>query len=318
MILNKAAETLEQSDKEALQSQKLLQLIERTYEKNFFYQKRMLDLNLTPSDIQCIQDLYKLPFTTSADLSNNYPCGFLTIPVSGVARFEQSIDSRISSGFTTHDLILQQELIARSLVACYITTTSVMYVPKTASISARALEQSAEMLGVTVIASQSDDDKKRLATITDFGVTTLFTTPDALISFADFLLNKAGTKFQDLPLKNILCETQFCTSAVQKGLSEKFHIPIYTLYGRSDIMSLGIAGECFQQQGLHIHDDHFFPEIINPTTGEILYDHQPGELVLTTLSRQATPLIRYRTGQKALLIRDACICGRTSARIIFL
>ncbi|QJW45525.1 hypothetical protein HA075_06495 [bacterium BFN5] len=86
----------------------------------------------------------------------------------------------------------------------------------------------------------------------------------------------------------------------------------------SDIMSLGIAGECFQQQGLHIHDDHFFPEIINPATGERLNDHQPGELVLTTLSRQATPLIRYRTGQKSFLIRDACICGRTSARIIFL
>lgn len=318
MILNKAAETIDRSCKEALQSQKLHQLIERIYEKNFFYQKRMLDLNLTPSNIQNIRDLHKLPFTTSADLSDNYPCGFLTIPISGVAKFEQSIDSRISNGFTTHDLIFQQELIARSLVACCITTTSVMYIPNTASISARSLEQSAEMLGVTVVASQSDDDKKRLATIIDFGVTTLFTTPDALLSFADFLFKKEGLNLQDLPLKNILCETQYCTFAIQKNLSEKFHIPIYSLYGRSDIMSLGIAGECFRQQGLHIHDDHFFPEIINPTTGEGLNDHHPGELVLTTLSREATPLIRYRTGQKALLIHDACACGRTSARIIFL
>ena len=318
MILNIAVETMIHSKKEELQNQKLQKMIERTYEKTLFYQERIDALGLTPTDITNIRDMHKLPFTTSADLSNQYPFGFLTMPISGVARFEQVPHLRIASGFTSQDLIGQQELIARNLVSCSIITTSVLlYLPELIpSVSSRSLQQSAEMLGVTVITDETDNPQRQLQTMLDFGVTTLFSTPKKLLSFANFL-EKEGLNIQDLPLMNLLCEMQYCSPVIRKELEEKFQLPLYTLYGRPDIMSIGIAGECHQQHGLHIQDDHFYPEIINPQTGTVLADHQPGELVITTLSREATPLIRYRTGEIALLTHEPCPCGRTTPRIIF-
>ena len=318
MILNTAIETMTKAEKEGLQSKKLQKLVERVYEKTHFYQERIHALGLAPADIKGIQDIHKLPFTTNGDLSNHYPFGFVTMPLSGIARFEQSSDSCVASGFTSQDIVWQHELIARSLIACYITTTSVLlHLPESLpSISARSLEQSAEMLGVTVIAGQTDDTQSQLKTILDFNITTLFGTPAKLFAFANFLGQQGLTK-QDLPLMNLLCEEQHCPAALRNELTEKFQLPVYTIYGRPDIMNLGIAGDCYLQQGLHIHDDHFFPEIINPQTGAVLADQQPGELVITTLSREATPLLRYRTGEIALLTHEPCACGRTSPRISF-
>lgn len=318
MILNIAIETMGQSEKQTLQSQRLQTLLERVHEKTHFYQEQLDALGLIPADIKGIQDIHKLPFTTSIDLCNHYPFGLLTMPVSGIARFEQSLDPRVVNGFTSKDLISQEEIIARSLVACYITTTStLLHLPElTPSISARALQQSAEMLGVTLITTQAKDSQNQLNIILDFGVTTLFATPSKLLEFANFL-QKQGIKTQDLPLMNLICEAQQTPTALRNKLVERFQVPIYTLYGRPDIMSLGIAGECYQQQGLHVHDDHFYPEIINPDTGVVLGNHQPGELVITTLSREATPLLRYRTGETAFLTHEPCTCGRTSPRIIF-
>jgi len=318
MILNKTAETMLPAEKEALQSQKLQKLLQRIYEKTQFYQEMMDALGLTPTAIQSIHDIGILPFMTPNVLSNQYPFGLLTMPVSGVSRFERSSDSHITVGLTTQDIIDQQELIARSLVACSITSTSsLLHLPEsTPSISARSLQQSAELLGVTVIAEQAGDPQSQLKTILDFGVTTLCATPAKLLAIA-ILLQQQGMTTRDLPLMNLLCETRHTSTILQKQLMEQFGLPIYTVYGHPDIMSLGIAGECYQQQGLHIHDDHFYPEIINPHTGAILGDEQLGELVITTLSREAAPLVRYRTGEMAMITHQHCSCGRTSPRITF-
>jgi len=317
MILNIPAETMIQSEKEALQSQKLQQIVERAYEKTHFYKERLHGVGLTPSDIKSIHNIHQLPYTTEIDLSTHFPFGLLTMPISGVARFEQTIDPCIARGFTTQDLIWQQELIARSLVSCYIGITSVLLcLPEPIpSINARLVQQSAEMLGVTVIVDQTDDINTKLKALLDFGVTTLFATPTTLLSLADFL-QQQGLSAQDLPVMNLLCEAQYTPETVRKELIEKFHLPVYTLYGCPHIMSLGIGGECYEKQGLHIHDDHFYPEIINPQTGIPLADHEPGELVITTLSHQATPLIRYRTGEMASITHEPCTCGRTTPRII--
>lgn len=318
MILNIQAETMAQSDKENLQNQKLQTLIERTYEKTRFYQESIQALGLTPADITGIHDMHKLPFTTAKDLSTHYPFGLLTMPISGVARFEQSPDFPIASGFTTQDLIFQQELIARSLVACYITNTSALLALSelVSSVNSRALQQSAEMLGITVLTDETANNKRQLHTIFSFGITSLFATPNQLASFAHFI-EQEGLTIKDLPLMNLLCEQQYCPNPIRHELEKKFQLPVYTLYGRPDIMGIGIAGQCHQQQGLHIHDDHFYPEIINPHTGMVLANHERGELVITTLSREATPLIRYRTGEMAMLTHEPCSCGRTSPRITF-
>lgn len=318
MIFNAPIETMTAEEKETLQSQKLRKLVERCYKKVLFYQELFDASNINHTIIQSIRDIEKLPFTTAASLSVNYPFGLLTMPLSGVALFEQTPDLCRAVGFTAQDLAWQNEMIARLLVACDITTTSVLLqLPEPfPSSGSRSLRQTAEMLGVTVIASHSDNAKGHLKTIFDFCVTTVFGTPDKLLAFADFLRNQ-GISNNELPLKNLVLETQSCPSDLRNILMEKFELPVYTFYGRPDVMNLGIAGECYQQKGLHIHEDHFYPEIIDPNTGAILADCQPGELVLTTLSREATPLIRYRTGEKAVITHERCKCGRTSARITF-
>lgn len=318
MILNTAVETMTPSEKTALQNQQLQTLVERAYKKTSFYQERMDSVGLTPADIQSVQDISKLPFMTAADLSANYPFGLLTIPISSVARFQQTADLGGAIGFTRQDIAGQVEMIARSLVACHITMTSVLMILPAAfdTCSTLSLQQAAESLGVTVISGRKDDVPSQIKTILDFGVTTLFSSPAPLLQLADFL-KRQGFSMHDLPLMNLVCEAHHCPADIREELAAKFQLPIYTLYGRADIMSLGIAGECHQQHGLHIQEDHFYPEIINPHTGTVVADHQPGELVLTTLSREATPFIRYRTGEIAVLMHERCTCGRTSARLTF-
>ncbi len=318
MILNAAVETMIESEKEALQSHKLQKLVERVYKKTTFYQERMQALGVTPANIQSIYDIGKLPLMTATDLSTNYPFGLLTIPLSGIARFQQTVDPCRSVGFTQRDIAGQIEMIARSLVACDITMTSVLMIIPTPydTAGALSLQQAAENLGVTVVSGHVNDAKNQLKAMLDFGVTTVFSTPTRLFQFADFLKGLGFTP-QDLPLMNIVCEAHHCPANIRKELTAKFKIPVYTLYGRPDIMSLGIAGECHKQHGLHIQEDHFYPEIIDPRTGTVLGDDQSGELVLTTLSMEAMPLIRYRTGETAVLKRERCSCGRTSARLIF-
>lgn len=318
MILNTAIETMNRTEMQALQSQRMQKTVERCYKKVSFYQHQMDALNVKYTDIKTINDINRLPFTTAHDLSANYPFGLVTMPISGVARFEQTPDLCKAAGFTAQDLAWQKEMIARSLIACDITAASVLLeltnpFPGNASLS---LRQTAEILGITVIASQNTNATSSLKTIEDFGVTTIFSSPDNLFAFADFL-QKQNVEIQDLPLKSLLCEANLCHNELRCQLQQIFKIPVYTLYGRPDIASLGIAGDCYHQDGLHINEDHFYPEIIDPDTGEVLEDNQPGELVLTTISREATPLIRYRTQQIAVLTRESCICGRTSPRITF-
>ncbi|MEG6584865.1 phenylacetate--CoA ligase family protein [Dendrosporobacter sp. 1207_IL3150] len=319
MILNTEIETMDNDARTSLQSQKFQTTIERVYEKTQFYYERFHAIGLSPANIKSIHDIHKLPFTTTTDLANNYPFGFLTMPVSGVARFEQTPDLGIAVGLTSRDIIGQQEMIARSLVSCYITITSVLMNIGNSplSISARSLEQSAEMLGITVVANEANNFKNSFLNILNFGVTTIFSAPDTLLIFADFLL-KNGIEIPNLPLMSLICEEQKCSEDLRKELTEKFQVPVYTIYGNSNVLSLGIAGECHMRQGLHVQDDHFYAEIINPDTGIVLKDQQQGELVITTISREAAPLIRFRTGDKAVITHEKCSCGRTSPRIIFI
>lgn len=183
--------------------------------------------------------------------------------------------------------------------------------------SGLSLQQAAESLGVTVISGRENDIQSQIKTILDFAVTTLFSSPASLLQLVH-LINKQGVSIHDLPLMSLVCEAHHCPADIREELTAKFQIPIYTLYGRTDMMSLGIAGECYQQHGLHIQEDHFYPEIVNPHSGAVIADHHPGELVLTTLSQEAMPLIRYRTGEFAVLARERCSCGRTSARLTFI
>ena len=307
------------SEKVMLQSQKLQKLLEHAYKHISFYRDRMKSIGIAPADIQCIQDIRKLPFMSATDLSAYYSFKLPNIPTNGIAHFQKTPDLHGMVGFTQQDITDQMEMIARSLVACNITKNSVlMILPMTFTINnTLLLQQAAENLGATVISSHLNDVKSQIKMILDFGVTTLFSLPGPLLQLADSLKDQ-GRSTHNLPLLNLVCERHHCPADIREELAAKYQLPIYTFYGRTDIMSLSIASECHQQFGLHIHEDHFYPEIINPHTGILVAPNQPGELVLTTLSQKTMPLIRYHTREFAILAPERCSCGRTSARLTFI
>ncbi|MEN6412755.1 MAG: hypothetical protein ABFC84_08315 [Veillonellales bacterium] len=309
-------ESAPDAERENRQEQQLSKLIRRVYQKTVFYQERMAAWNLQPSDIQGIGDLKKMPFMNQTDLAVNYPFGLLTMPVSGLNRLCQEKNGEglfFSAGFTQDDLKRKTEAIGRILLSCGITTGSVLMfdsaLPPERSLS---LRQAAECLGATVVSAASADASSQVQAILDFGVTTIVSSPEA-ISLLFGIARQNG--IDRLPLQSAFCEVHQCHEDVRAVLEEKFQIPVFLFYGRSDIMNVGIAGECYQRDGLHIQDDCFIPEIIDPDTGELLDEGKPGELVLTTLFREGMPLIRYRTGDIVQLIRGRCICDRTMPRL---
>jgi len=308
-------ESMPQSEKEVLQSKRINKLVERAYKKTPFYEERMQLLELTPEDITSIHDIDKLPLMNREDLLANHPYGLLTIPVSGIARFQILPGSNISVGLTQQDLQYQTEIVTRGLFSCRINSASILLITgiQDEDISGMlALQQAAEDLGATVISGLWNNPEKIIKTIREFGVTTIFSNTRMLFEMNDFM-KSAGLLPEKLPLFNIL---SFHFPDEQRFELEKiFQVPVYNFYGHPDILNIGIAADCHGQNGMHVQDDHIFPEIIDPHSGDVLDRNQPGELVLTTLSREAMPLIRYRTGKIACLESKRCCCGRTTPRL---
>ncbi len=318
MLVNSLIEKRSSDEREKQQTQQLQTIIKRVYEKTPFYANRMNSLGLSPDDFTNIADISKLPLLTADDLAANHPFGLLTIPLSGIARLQESSDGRTSVGFTQQDLQNQTEMIARTLVSCNIIMTSVvLFLTDEIEIPALfALQQGAEVIGATVLQASSEDIKKVIKLIFDYGVTTLFASPDTMLKISAFL-KELGFSSQDLLLQNLLTFESLCNCHLKVGLQNLFQIPLFTIYGMPDILPVGIGGTCHADSDLHLHDDHFYAEIIDPCSGKLVSPRQAGELVLTTLTREAMPLLRYRTGAKAMFSQRPCSCGRTSQRLRF-
>ena len=316
MLVNSLIEKRSSDEREKQQTQQLQTIIKRVYEKTPFYADRMTSLGLTPDDFTKITDISKLPLLTADDLAANHPFGLLTIPLSGIARLQRISDGRTAVGFTQQDLSNQTEMIARTLVSSNIMMTSVILIltDEIEIPSLFALQQGAEMIGATVLQASTKDIKEIIRTVFDYGVTTLFGSPDSLLKISGFL-KELGFSAQDLLLQNLLSFESLCNSQIKIGLQNLFQVPLFTLYGMPDILPVGIGGTCHAESDLHLHDDHFYAEIIDPCSEKLVSSRQAGELVLTTLTREAMPLIRYRTGTKAMLTQTPCSCGRTSQRL---
>lgn len=316
MIVNRSAETRNPQERERQQSQQIQTIIKRVYEKTAFYRERMNALGVTPADFTTIQDIRKLPFLSACDLAANHPFGLLTIPVSGIARFIAADSGRTAVGLTQQDLTNQVEMIARGLVSCNITMSSVlMILPEELDLTTIcALQQAAEAIGATVLNGPANDVKGQIRLMFDYGVTTVFSGPNTLFTLADFV-KTLGFGAHELPLLNLLCPERSCAAPVRTALQQQFQIPLHLAYGHPDLLPLGIACSCHAQADLHLQDDHFYPELIDPQSGQPASARQAGELVLTTLSREAMPLIRYRTGTRAMLSYGPCSCGRTTPRL---
>ena len=314
-------ESVERMSREALrklQSERLVKQVKRMYERVECFRKRMDELNLRPEDIHGIEDLPRLPFSYKKDLRDYYPYGLFAEPLKNIVRVHASSGTtgkRIVVGYTRDDLEMWADCIARMLTAIGVGAEDVVQVAFgyglfTGGFGAHA---GAERVGATVVPISAGNTALQIQTMIDFKSTVLCCTP----SYAMYLgeeIEKMGVKDQ-LSLKCGIFGAEPWTESMRAQIEEKLGIKAYDIYGLSEIMGPGVAYECECQAGMHINEDNFIPEIIDPDTGEVLPEGATGELVFTTLTKQGFPLIRYRTRDICSLNYEPCACGRTHIRM---
>lgn len=314
LILDIATEAMNQEQKKRLQEEKLRTLFQRVYEKSEFYREKMDKLKIDAEAKDVFGSLEKMPFTTDEDIKRCYPFGLLTMPVSGVAFFDYSLEEKIAAGFTLNDRMRRIETICRSLVACDITMCSTLLIDShgIGLDELNLMQQAAERIGITVLINHDRDLVNMMAVLRDFGVTTLYTSTERSKNFGAYLNENRQKCF----LQSILCNASHCNDQEKSDLETQFNIPIYRLYNVAEKLGLFIGSECVHQEGIHIHDDYFYVEVINQDGMALPYG-ESGELVVTTLSHEAMPILRYRTGKKAVMENSVCKCGRTSLKVQF-
>ncbi|MDF2485407.1 MAG: paaK2 [Herbinix sp.] len=318
MIWNETKECMSRDEIHKLQSVRLSKMVDRVYHNVEFYRKKMQQMGLEPGDIVSIDDLKKLPFTTKNDLRDNYPFGLFAVPQSEVVRIHASSGTTGKAtvvGYTRKDIDLWQECVARVLAMAGVGPQDKIQVAYGYGLftGGLGLHYGAENLGATVIPMSSGNTQKLITMMQDFGVTAIACTPSYLLHIAE-TLEEAG-QINNIQLKAAICGAEPWTENMRKEIEAKLHLKAYDIYGLSEILGPGVAADCEYHKGLHVYEDHFVPEIINPDTLEPCKEGEVGELVFTTLTKEALPLFRYRTKDLTSITYDKCECGRTLARI---
>lgn len=319
MFWNQHVETLPRMDMIGWQNEKLNQLIERVYEKNSLYNKRMVAAKLKPADINTMEDLSKLPFTNWRDLVDNYPYGLLVMPVSGTSYIHQTHNKPklpTAMSYTGNDMAMWTELMSRILVAGGVNVTSVFQVAVHDEQYSRCLgvHYGARKVGATVVPADGEHAIQQITLMQNFGVTGIFSTTEYLLELAR-KMRQLECDPGELPLQVIFCDMQPNTQNDLANVEKEYGVSVLEIYGVADIFGMGIGAECHEKDGLHIQEDCFYPEIIEPTSGQVLAAGGSGELVLTSLILEAMPLVRYRTGIHGYLDYSPCSCGRTLVRL---
>ena len=302
-----------------LQLERLQLTCNRAYSRVDFYRKRFDEIGLVPEDIKDLADLDKFPFTTQEDLANHYPYGMFAVPLKDIVRLKYSRsvgDSPIVIGYTKKDVKIWTQLMARLMGQIGIERRDIVQIAFNYSLFTGAFNFNAgtEEIGATVAPSATVSATIQLRIMQDFRSTVLATTP----SFALHILKTMQDQSLDphlLHLRTGIFGPDFMNSELRTELENGFEIKAYSVYGVEELVEPGVAGECEYQDGLHIAEDHFYTEIINPATGKLLPPGTPGELVITTLTTEAYPLIRYRTGNITSLSEAPCQCGRKTIRM---
>ena len=303
----------------ALQTERLVNIVGRAYERVELFRNRMNENGVSPMDIQSIDDISKLPFMIKADLRDTYPFGLFASPMSDIVRLHASSGTTgkpIVVAYTQTDLDVWAETVMRAFLAYGMTKGDIVqncygYGLFTGGLGAH---QGAEALGATVLPVSTGNSARQLMLMKDFGVTAICCTPSFFLHLLD-TAGEQGIDVRQLPLKRGVFGAEPWSEAMRQKIEELSGIKAYDIYGLSEIVGPGVGGECQCQNGLHIFEDHYYPEIIDPETLEVLPDGEEGELVLTTLSKQAMPIIRYRTRDITKIISETCECGRTLRRI---
>ncbi len=317
-MLNPKEETLSREELTALQSERLVRQVKRMYEKVECFRNRMDEKGLKPEDIHGVEDLSKLPFSYKNDLRDYYPFGLFAVPMKDIKRIHASSGTtgkRIVVGYTDEDLKIWADCFARMLVAVGATDEDIVQVSYGYGLFTGGLgaHGGAERIGATVIPMSSGNTALQIQNMVDFGATILCCTP----SYALYLgeeVERMGLKDQ-LKLKAGIFGAEPWSENMRLEIEKKLGIKAYDIYGLSEILGPGVGCECPAQKGMHIWEDHFIPEIIDPDTCEVLPAGETGELVLTTITKEGFPLIRYRTRDICRLEYETCECGRTHVRM---
>ena len=318
MIWNKNIECMSRDEMTALQSERLVKLVNYVYKNVDFYRKKMNDLGLLPGDIKSIEDIEKLPFTTKDDLREHYPFGLFATPQSEIVRIHASSGTTGKAtvvGYTKNDLDVWSECVARCFTMAGITKEDIIQIAYGYGLFTGGLgaHSGAEKVGAMVVPMSTGNSKKLTTMMIDFGATAIACTPSYLLHIAEVL--EQEDLISKIKLKSAICGAEPWTEKMHKDIEERLNIKAFDIYGLSEIMGPGVACDCNFHSGLHVCEDHFYPEIINSDTKKQVKDGEVGELVFTTFTKEALPLLRYRTKDLTSIDHTVCGCGRTSARI---
>lgn len=320
MMFNPEKETLPREELEALQLRRLKSLCERLYANVPFYHRRFDEIGIKPSDVRSLADLRLLPFTEKQDLRNNYPYGLFAVPRENIVRLHCSSGTTGTAtvvGYTKRDIDNWAEMVARSFAMAGITAQDSLHIAYGYGLFTGGLgaHYGAERLGATAIPVSGGSTKRQVQLMRDFGATVVCCTPSYALHLYDAGL-EAGINFHELPLRVGVFGAEPWTEEMRRDMERKLGITALDIYGLSEIMGPGVAMECAHaKNGLHIQEDHFLAEIIDPVTGEALPAGSRGELVITTLTKEGIPLLRYRTHDITQIDYTPCSCGRTFARL---
>ena len=308
------------SELEALQSYRLSRTVRRVYENVAPYRKKMDEAGVKPEDIKSIADLQKLPFTVKQDLRDNYPYGMFASPMKDVVRIHASSGTtgkQTVVGYTAHDIDMWAECAARALVSVGGTKDDFIHISYGYGLftGGLGLHYGVEKLGATAIPASAGNSMRQLQLFKDFGSSIICMTPSYAISLIE-LMKENNISKDEFKLKAGVFGAEPWTEEMRKEIEAGLGIKAYDIYGLSEIMGASVSCECECQCGMHICEDHFIPEIIDPDTLEVLPAGQQGELVFTCITKEALPLIRYRTRDIATLVYDKCECGRTLVRML--
>ena len=314
-----AIECASREEIRAIQSERLVKQVRHVWDNVPYYRKKMEEKGITPDDIQSVDDLKKLPFLSKADLREAYPYGLLAVPLKDCVRIQSTSGTtgkRVVAFYTLHDIDLWEECCARAITAAGGTNEDVCQVSYGYGLftGGPGLNGGSHKVGCLTIPTSSGNTERQIMFIMDLQATILCCTP----SYAAYLaetMKEMGYGPDDIPLKAGIFGAEAWSEEMRRDIEKTLGIKAYDIYGLTELSGPGVSFECSAQQGMHVNEDHFIPEVIDPETGEVLPDGVQGELVFTAIDKEAFPMIRYRTRDICTLTHEKCSCGRTHVRM---
>lgn len=318
-IWNRHFECMDRDELKRVQSERLVETVERVYFNVPYYRHKMQEAGLGPEKIRSIDDLDKLPYTTKQDLRDNYPFGLFAVPMSEIVRIHASSGTTGKStvvGYTRNDISTWSEVMARTLTSAGANRNDFIQIAYGYGLftGGLGLHYGGEKIGASVIPISGGNTMRQIEIMRDFGSTVLACTPSYALYLAE-AIQESGIDRSEFRLKAGVFGAEPWTENMRREIEDKLKVKAIDIYGLSEVIGPGVASECNFQEGLHINEDHFYPEIIDPETLKVLPEGTTGELVFTTLTKEGLPLIRYRTRDLTRITTSKCKCGRTLVRM---